>query len=137
MGFVTTDGLSIAEAATRTDLSTHTLRYYERAGLMLGIGRSGAGHRRYTERDIAWAELIARLRAMGIPIREIRRFTELVRDGVVSEDDRLRLLSGQRDRLRREISELHAHLVTVERKIDFHLGLADSCDLPESMLRGH
>jgi len=42
----------IAEAAQRTGLSTHTLRYYERDGLLLAaIARSGSGHRRYCEDD--------------------------------------------------------------------------------------
>ena len=68
-----TPGLTIAEAAERTGLTTHTLRYYERDGLMLGaVDRSASGHRRYTERDLAWIEMITRLRSTGMPIREVR-----------------------------------------------------------------
>ena len=61
--------LTIAEVAERTGLTRHTLRYYERDGLMLGVGRAGSGHRRYSERDLGWIELITKLRATGMPIR--------------------------------------------------------------------
>lgn len=67
---MTTDpGMTIADVAARTGLTAHTLRYYERDGLMLGdIGRASSGHRRYTRFDVAWIELVTRLRATGMPI---------------------------------------------------------------------
>jgi len=64
---MTSDELTISEAAERTGLTRHTLRYYERDGLMLGVGRAGSGHRRYSERDLGWIELITKLRATGMP----------------------------------------------------------------------
>lgn len=73
--------LTIAEVAERTGLTRHTLRYYERDGLMLGVDRAGSGHRRYTEHDLCWIELITRLRATGMPIRDVRRYAELAGDG--------------------------------------------------------
>ena len=78
---MTSAELTIAEVAERTGLTRHTLRYYERDGLMLGVDRAGSGHRRYSERDLGWIELITKLRATGMPIREVRRYAELVRDG--------------------------------------------------------
>jgi len=92
---MTSDQLTIAEAAERTGLTRHTLRYYERDGLMLGVGRAGSGHRRYSERDLGWIELITKLRATGMPIREVRRYAELARAGDGNEDERLGLLPGQ------------------------------------------
>jgi DNA-binding transcriptional MerR regulator len=76
---MTSDELTISEVAGRTGLTRHTLRYYERDGLMLGVGRAGSGHRRYSERDLGWIELITKLRATGMPIGEVRRYAELVR----------------------------------------------------------
>jgi hypothetical protein len=49
---VTSAELTIGEVAGRTGLTRHTLRYYERDGLMLGVDRGGSGHRRYSERDL-------------------------------------------------------------------------------------
>ena len=65
---MTSAELTIAEVAERTGLTRHTLRYYERDGLMLGIDRAGSGHRRYSERDLGWLELITKLRATGMPL---------------------------------------------------------------------
>ncbi len=94
---MTSTELTIAEVAERTGLTRHTLRYYERDGLMLGVGRVGSGHRRYSERDLGWIELITKLRATGMPIREVRRYAELVRAGDGNEDERhdRRLAAGQ------------------------------------------
>ena len=81
---VTLSGMSltIAEAAERSGLSPDTLRYYERDGLMLRrVDRSATGHRRYTESDLRWIDLLNCLRGTGMPIREVRRYAELVRAG--------------------------------------------------------
>ena len=77
---VTADALSISDAAEATGLSTHTLRYYERAGLMLDrVERAPSSHRRYTEAEIRWVTLLTKLRATGMPIRRIREYADLVR----------------------------------------------------------
>jgi len=93
---MTSGDLTISEVAARTGLTRHTLRYYERDGLMLGVSRAGSGHRRYSERDLGWIELITKLRATGMPVCEVRRYAELVRAGDGNEDERLALLHAHR-----------------------------------------
>ena len=62
--------LSISDAARVTGLSAHTLRYYERTGLMLDrVSRAESTHRRYTEDDIRWIVLLTKMRGTGMPIR--------------------------------------------------------------------
>jgi DNA-binding transcriptional MerR regulator len=131
---VTNHGLTIADASERTGLTAHTLRYYEREGLMLGVNRAGSGHRRYTEHDLGWIELITKLRATGMPIREIRRYARLVRDGADNERDRLALLAAHRERVRRNLAEVTEHLAAIERKIDYYAGVIDACEDPDSTL---
>jgi DNA-binding transcriptional MerR regulator len=71
-------GVSIAEAARRTGVSVHTLRYYERAGLVVTpVDRTASGQRRYQQLDLDWINVCTRLRATGMPIRTIRRYAEL------------------------------------------------------------
>lgn len=111
------DGLTIADAARATGLSVHTLRYYERAGLIDGVDRAASGHRRYRESDLAWVETLRCLRATGMPIRRIRRYAELVRAGAGTEVERLELLEEHRAAVRAELEEVQAHLAFVERKI--------------------
>src|SRR5216683_7015251 len=63
-------GLSIAEAARRTGVSVHTLRYYERAGLVVtAVDRTAGGRRRYQQQDLYWITVCTRLRATGMPSR--------------------------------------------------------------------
>lgn len=114
-------GLSIADAAQRCGLTTHTLRYYERDGLMLtDVGRDSTGHRRYTERDLAWIVMITRLRATGMPIRDVRGYAALCRDGDGNELLRLDLLLAHRDRVLAELARTTEHLSAINAKIGIY-----------------
>lgn len=109
---------SIAAAAERTGLTAHTLRYYERDGLLLDhVERSASGHRRYTERDLSWIAMITRLRSTGMPIREIRAYAELCRHGDGNEAARLELLHVHRARVQAQIAEVTQHFEAIEAKI--------------------
>jgi DNA-binding transcriptional MerR regulator len=131
---MTSDELTISEAAERTGLTRHTLRYYERDGLMLGVGRAGSGHRRYSERDLGWIELITKLRATGMPIREVRRYAELIRAGDGNEGERLALLQAHRKRVLAQLDAMRAHLHAIEMKISYYAGARDACESPDSYL---
>jgi len=121
-------GLTIAQTAARTGLTAHTLRYYERDGLMQHVDRSATGHRRYTEQDLDWITMITRLRRTGMPIRDIRRYAALVRAGEGTEPERMLLLQQHRDRVRAELDQTAAHLAMIDRKIDFYAGRLSACD---------
>ena len=121
-------GLSIAEAAEATGLTAHTLRYYERDGLLLdSVDRATSGHRRYTEQDLGWIRLVTKLRATGMPVREIRLYADLVRAGEGNEDARLALLRAHRDRVRAQLDEVATHLLAIEGKIAVYEGTSDTC----------
>ena len=112
---------SIAEASAVTGLSPDTLRYYERDGLMLRpVARSTTGHRRYVDSDLRWIELINRLRGTGMPIRDVRRYAELVRAGAGNEQERLDLLRGHRARVLAQLAEVQEHLGAIDRKIGIY-----------------
>jgi DNA-binding transcriptional MerR regulator len=115
--------LTIAQAAEQTGLTAHTLRYYERDGLMLAsVDRSASGHRRYTDRDLTWIAMITRLRSTGMPMRDVRRYAALVRDGDGNEAERLDLLKAHRDRVERQLSEVTGHLRAIDHKIGIYEG---------------
>ncbi|MCG7284566.1 MerR family transcriptional regulator [Cellulomonas sp. ACRRI] len=126
--------LTIAEAAAATGLTPHTLRYYERDGLLLdAVERASSGHRRYTERDLGWIHLLTRLRATGMPIREIREYADLVRQGEGTEPERMALLQAHRDAVRAQLAEVQDHLAAIERKIDVYAGrLGSGLPVPEA-----
>jgi DNA-binding transcriptional MerR regulator len=109
--------LTIADASRATGVSAYTLRYYERVGLIDGVGRAASGHRRYNDEDLRWIEVLQRLRATGMPIRRIRRYAELVRAGDGNETERLALLKEHRDAVKSRLAEVRTHLAFIERKI--------------------
>lgn len=110
-------GLTIAEAADLSGLSRHTLRYYEREGLLDAVGRAQSGHRRYADGDVAWIAFLGRLRATGMPIREMKRFAELRRAGRETVLERRTLLDEHRIEVRRRISELENELAVIDEKV--------------------
>ncbi len=115
------DGLSIAEASAATGVSTHTLRYYERAGLMLRpVDRASSTHRRYSDGDIGWVRFLTRLRWTGMPISVIRRYTELAREGDATISERRELLVQHREAVREQLAEITASLAAIDHKIDIY-----------------
>lgn len=108
--------LTIADMAGRTGVSAHTLRYYERIGL-LDVGRDVAGHRAYSAGDFSRVVFLSRLRMTGMPIRELQRYIALVGEGEHTVPERLRMLQDHRERVRVQLQELTFALETVEFKI--------------------
>ena len=119
--------LTISDAARVTGLSAHTLRYYERAGLMMDVDRAVAGHRRYSEADLGWIELITKLRATGMPIRKVREYADLVRTGAGTEQARLEILEAHRLEVLAHLDETRRNLEAIDRKIAYYRGAAGGC----------
>ncbi|GAW50815.1 MULTISPECIES: MerR family transcriptional regulator [unclassified Nocardioides] len=118
---------SIAQAASATALTPDTLRYYERDGLMLQpVGRSTTGHRRYTDADLRWIGLLNCLRGTGMPIRDVRRYAALVRQGEGNEQARLDLLRAHRHHVLAQLAEVQEHLGAIDRKIGIYIDKVDA-----------
>lgn len=115
------EALSIAEVAERTGLTAHTLRYYERAGLMLTAPpRAGNGYRRYGEADLRWVVLLTRLRATGMSIGDMRRYADLQRAGDMTVAERRDLMLAHRKQVLSKIDQLERDLVAVDEKLAYY-----------------
>lgn len=116
-------GVGIAEAARRTGVSVHTLRYYERAGLVVtAVDRTTGGWRRYQQLDLDWITVCTRLRATGMPIKTIRRYAQLVAAGHGNEPERLALMEAHRAEVTAKLAELQENLELIDHKIDVYRG---------------
>jgi DNA-binding transcriptional MerR regulator len=122
MATATDTELTIAEAAAEAGVSPHTLRYYERAGLLTPIERNGSGHRRFSAEDVEWVVVCTKLRATGMPIRRIREYAALVRAGEGNEADRLALLEAHREEVRKRLREVRRNLELIDYKIELYRG---------------
>lgn len=113
-------GLTVQQASDKTGLSAHTIRYYERIGLLPSIERASNGHRRYSEDDIGWIEFLKCLRSTGMPISEMQRYVELQQEGDSTLHGRLALLEAHRRRIKIKIRELNNFLERIEGKIGYY-----------------
>jgi DNA-binding transcriptional MerR regulator len=113
--------LSIGQAAERTGLSVHALRFYEREGLLPSrVQRGPDGRRAYSEDDLEWLELCTKLRSSGMPLAAIRRYAELVRQGSGNERERLVLLRDHQQRLTVQMATLSACLDMISFKVKIY-----------------
>ncbi|WP_175808313.1 MerR family transcriptional regulator [Burkholderia cenocepacia] len=112
--------LTIGQVAELTGVSTHTLRYYEQAGLLRAISRTAAGHRLYAPADLDWLAFVMRLKATGMPIAQMQAFAVLREQGESTFGARRDLLVAHRDAVRAHIAELQASLDAIGDKIAYY-----------------
>ncbi len=112
-----TNTYSIKQAAEQTNLTAHTLRYYERIELIGPIGRDAYGRRFYTQSDIGWIQLLMRLKLTGMSLDTMKQYAELQKGSDPTGKLRRELLEQhERDTLAR-LSELNACLDVIRYKI--------------------
>ncbi len=111
---------TVRQAVQMTGLGEHTLRYYERAGLIRPVRRQASSrHRRYSAEDIARLHTLACLRAAGMPLERMRRYFELLEQGASAAPLQHAMLAAQREVLQRRLHDLRGHLDYLERKIRY------------------
>ncbi|MFJ3230024.1 MerR family transcriptional regulator [Streptomyces sp. NPDC086787] len=116
------DTYSISEVVAVTGLTAHTLRWYERIGLMPHIDRSHTGQRRYGRKDLDWLEFVNKLRLTGMPVADMVRYAELVRQGDSTYPERRELLESTRRDVLTRIDELRDTLAVLDWKIGMYSG---------------
>ncbi|KQN67568.1 MerR family transcriptional regulator [Duganella sp. Leaf61] len=112
--------LSIDEVARRTGLTAHTLRYYERIGLIAPVGRAEGGQRRYAAADLAWIDFLLRLRTTRMPISRMRAFATLRAAGDNTVPDRRRMLETHLQDVLAEMDAMRLSVQALEEKIGYY-----------------
>ncbi len=110
---------TIQDVSKKTGLSPHTLRYYEKEGLITGVERSQGGFRRYTDEDLEALGLICCLKNTGMPLQEIARFIELTHRGEYTLKERVELLREHRENVIQRMAEMQVYLDKVTWKLNF------------------
>ena len=113
---------SIQEVCRRTGLTTHTLRYYEKEGLLTHISRSAGGFRQYTDEDLECLGLICCLKNTGMPLQKISRFVQLSQGGDTTLEERVKLLKEHREKLIARMEEMQQYLEKITWKVNFFSG---------------
>ena len=113
---------SIQEVSKKTGLSAHTLRYYEKEGLLPAVERTSGGFRQYSDEDLEALGLICCLKNTGMPLQEIARFVELTHEGDQTLRKRVELLREHRENVIARIAEMQRYLDKVTWKLNFFSG---------------
>src|SRR5262249_3121689 len=113
MNTICDDTLTIQQVAAATGLTEHTLRYYERIGLIHPINRAENGHRRYSPNDIGWINFLNKLRATGMSIQQMQHYAELQRQGDATLPERVEMLKALQTLVEAHIAELQENLELV------------------------
>lgn len=125
------EGLTIQQAAEKLGVTAHTLRYYERAGLVPPVTRVSGRHRRYSPIDLGWAAFVRKLRRAGLSIGAIRTYAQLQMEGEDTLDRRIEILEGHREAVHSRLTELRETLEYLETKIGYYKkvqrGEAEDC----------
>ncbi|ANF47332.1 MULTISPECIES: MerR family transcriptional regulator [Priestia] len=108
---------SIQQIASMTGLSTHTLRYYEKIGLIKNVQRAQTGYRQYTDFDLAWIQFLIRLRVTGMPMLKMKQFSDLRQKGESTITARKELLEEHYNDVLGKIEELELNSHKIEEKI--------------------
>lgn len=109
--------MNIREFAAHTGLTAHTLRYYERVGLMGDVGRDLNGYRVYGPQDSQWVTFLHHLRETGMSIREIQRYCALRTQGDATLTTRLALLERHTEQVAAHLRAQHEHLARLRETI--------------------
>lgn len=121
--------LTIQEVARATGLTPHTLRYYERIGLIHPINREENTRRCYSMDDLGWIEFLLKLRATGMSIKDMQRYAELQRQGDETLPERVQMLMSLRDKVEAHIDEMNEHLKLIHYKIDYYSKVVEEREL--------
>ena len=111
---------TIQQVAAATGLTEHTLRYYERIGLIHSIGRAGSGHRRYSQNDILWIEFLMKLRNTGMSIQQMQQYAILQRMGDSTLPERVEMLKVHYEQVQEQLDCLMDHQRLICSKIEYY-----------------
>ncbi|WP_054941144.1 MerR family transcriptional regulator [Paenibacillus ihuae] len=108
---------SINEVATICDVTAHTLRFYDKEGLLPFVGRNGAGNRIFSDGDLVLIKVICCLKNTGMPIKDIKKYIELIMEGDTTKETRRSIMIEHRKEVLRQIDELKKNLNIIDLKV--------------------
>ena len=112
--------LTIDEVARRTGLTAHTLRYYERIGLIAPVPRAPGGQRRYAAADLDWIEFLLRLRDTRMPVAQMLVFARLRAEGDATVSQRRALLEAHLAEVNASLHAMQQAAAVLDTKITLY-----------------
>lgn len=126
---------TIGDASARLGMPASTIRFYEKNGLIPNQRRSSDGRRLFDEDDLEWMRFVERLKASGMPIKEIREYIDLYLAGDSTIEERRRIVHERRKAIDAQLEELMLAREFIEYKCWYYDVASESgtCDTPRNM----
>jgi len=117
--------VNIKKFSEQTGISAHTLRYYEKIGLIRGVRRNASGHREYSDADLRWVDFIKRLKSMGMALENIQKYADLREQGEETSKERMEILQNHVEVLEKRIFEEQENMKRLINKIEVYQAYLD------------
>ncbi len=114
---------TVKQMAEMMGLTAYAVRYYDNAGLIPEVGRSGGNSRLFSDYNLAWLKIVHCLRSTGLPIAEVRRYIQMCREGDSTIPERAALIAEQERKLRAQLDELNRQMEILQYKKRYYEGL--------------
>ncbi len=111
-------GMKISEVSEITDISTHTLRYYEKVGLIYPIQKGKGGIREYTEQDVSRLKFIKCMRGADVPIESLKVYIDLYDEGDHTYEERMSILKKEYENMLQKQKDVEAGVEYLKHKIE-------------------
>lgn len=111
---------TINEIAQICDISVHTIRFYDKEGLLPFVTRNSTGNRQFSEEDLEVMKLICCLKNTGMQVKEIKQYIDLCMQGKETAPERRELMIDHRKAILKQIEDLKKNLNIVDLKIAFY-----------------
>jgi Predicted transcriptional regulators len=111
---------SIKEVSQKFNISSYTLRYYEKEGLIPSVKRNESGRRLYTEDDLGWIQVIDCMRATGMSIAYIKKYVDLCAKGEDTIQERRKIIMDQKKVIEEQLKKYNELLNLVDMKLDYY-----------------
>lgn len=110
---------TIKEASEKVGMSSHTIRFYEKQGLLPLLKRDETGYRSFSDHDIEWLDFISCLRKTDIPITELKKIMDLTLEGNHTIQERKVILLAHREAMLEKQRELDLAFKKIEKKLRY------------------
>jgi len=112
--------MNVKEFSRRVGVGPHTVRYYEKLGLLSDVHRLPNGHRFFSEKDVDWLAFVQRLKETGMPLAQILKYSELRAQGDATLHARKEMLEAHAEALRNELARQQQHFEKLKEKISIY-----------------
>ncbi len=111
---------SIGQVAKKLGLTTHTIRYYDKEGLLPFVRKGSSGARVFEEDDVDWLIIVECLKGTGMPLKEIRTYIQLCQQGDATLQKRFEMFKKQKEKIEKQMNTLKQYMEKIDFKIAYY-----------------